>query len=145
MQENIKREKQYIIRVPEDRRLNILLAEDNPVNTKLAVGLIYLKSWTVDCAANGSEAVALFEVKDYDLILMDIQMPDMDGMEATRRIRQIEKFKGLKPIPIIGLSAHDMKDDIDKALNCGMDDFISKPFKTNELYCIIEKLTGLVS
>lgn len=128
---------------PENRVLNILLAEDNPVNTRLAVGFIQLRNWKVDCAINGIEAVEKFRIKTYDLVLMDIQMPEMDGMEATRKIREIEEIEGLKPVPVVALSAHTMKRDIDKAMKSGMDDYITKPFKPNELYFLIEKLTRL--
>jgi len=136
-------DQQDIIETPTARSLHILLAEDNPINTKLVVGFIQLKNWKVDCAINGAEAVERFKKKTYDLILMDIQMPEMDGMESTRKIREIETLKGLNPTPIVALSAHAMKGDIDKALSCGMDDYITKPFKPKELYFIIEKLTRL--
>ena len=134
-------DQQDIILTPDGRSLHILLAEDNPINTKLAVGLIQLRNWKVDCAVNGVEAVEMFREKSFDLILMDIQMPEMDGMEATQKIRQIEAERGSKPVPVVALSAHAMKNDIDQALSCGMDDYITKPFKPKELYLTIEKLT----
>jgi len=140
---NLSPDQQDVIETPIVRSLHILLVEDNPINTKLAVGFIQLKNWKVDCVINGAEAIDRFREKTYDLILMDIQMPEMDGMEATRKIREIEAVKGLKPVPIVALSAHAMKGDIDKALSCGMDDYITKPFKPNELYFLIEKLTRL--
>ncbi|MCX6224168.1 MAG: response regulator, partial [Bacteroidia bacterium] len=139
----ISPDKQDSVETMVARPLHILLVEDNPINTKLAVGLIQLKNWKVDCAINGTEAVAMFRENIYDLILMDIQMPEMDGMEATQKIREIEALKGLSPIPVVALSAHAMKGDIDKALSCGMDDYITKPFKPNELYSLIENLTRL--
>ncbi|MFA6125835.1 MAG: response regulator [Bacteroidales bacterium] len=132
---------QDIIETTGTRSLHILLAEDNPINAKLAVGLMQLKNWKIDCALNGVEALEKFQQRTYDLVLMDIQMPEMDGMEATRRIREIEELNKLKPTPVVALSAHAMKGDIDKALACGMDDYITKPFKPNELYFVIEKLT----
>jgi signal transduction histidine kinase len=140
---NLKPDQQDVLEIPVTGPLHILLAEDNPINTKLAAGLIQLKNWKVDCAVNGLEAVEMFKVNTYDLVLMDIQMPEMDGMEATQKIRQLESVKGLRAVPIVALSAHAMKGDIDKALRCGMDDYITKPFKPNELYSIIEKLTRL--
>ncbi len=142
---NISPDQQDIIETPVSRTLHILLAEDNPINTKLAVGFIQLKNWKIDCAVNGLEAVQRFQEKKYDLVLMDIQMPEMDGMEATRKIREYETLKGLKTVPVVALSAHAMKNDIDKAISCGMDDYITKPFKPNELYFLIEKLTRLNS
>ncbi len=136
-------DQQDSVATPAGRSLQILLAEDNPINTKLAVGLIQLRNWNVDCAVNGQEAVDMFQLKSYDLVLMDIQMPEMDGMDATKKIREIESMKGLKPIPVVALSANAMKNDIDTALSFGMDDYITKPFKPKELFLIIEKLTQL--
>jgi CheY-like chemotaxis protein len=89
------------------------------------------------------EAVNRFMDQKYDLVLMDIQMPEMDGLEAARKIREYEQLKNLPPTPIIALSAHAMKGDIDKAIHAGMDDYITKPFKPSELYRVIEKLTHL--
>jgi signal transduction histidine kinase len=129
----------------EGRKLTILLAEDNPINTKLAVGFLQHKNWKVECAVNGVEAVNKYKNGSFDLILMDIQMPEMDGMEATLKIREYETEKNRPPTPVIALSAHAMKGDIDKAMSCGMDDYITKPFKPNELYLIIEKLTRLTA
>jgi CheY-like chemotaxis protein len=74
---------------------------------------------------------------------MDIQMPEMDGLEATRKIREIESSKGLQTTPVVALSAHAMKGDIDKALECGMNDYMTKPFKPNDLYQLIERLTQI--
>jgi len=140
---NLTPDQQDIIETSTNRLIHILLAEDNPINTKLAVGFIQLKNWKVDCVINGAEAVERFQQKPYDLVLMDIQMPEMDGMEATRKIREFESLSNRRPTPIVALSAHAMKGDIEKALNCGMDDYITKPFKPNELYFLIEKLTRL--
>jgi signal transduction histidine kinase len=134
---------QDIIQVDVSRTLRILLAEDNPINTKLAVGFLQLRNWKVDCAVNGIEAVNRFMDQKYDLVLMDVQMPEMDGLEATGKIRDYEQQKKLIATPIIALSAHAMKGDIDKAIHAGMDDYITKPFKPSELYRVIEKLTHL--
>jgi signal transduction histidine kinase len=130
--------------VPEEqkgRHLRILLAEDNPINTRIAVGLLKLKKWEVECAVNGIEAVSKFSASVFDLVLMDIQMPEMDGLEATVRIREIEASGRLTPTPVIGLSAYAMKEDIERAIDCGVDDYLTKPFKPNELYALIENLT----
>ncbi|MDD4646154.1 MAG: response regulator [Bacteroidales bacterium] len=127
----------------EARVLHILLAEDNLINTKLAAGFIKLKNWTVDCVMNGADAVKMFKAGHYDLILMDIQMPEMDGMEATQKIREYESLNHLEQVPIVALSAHAMKRDIAKALSYGMNDYITKPFKPNDLYSMIEKATRL--
>jgi signal transduction histidine kinase len=129
----------------DGRKLTILLAEDNPINTKLAVGFLQHKNWRVECAVNGVEAVEKYKNGTFDLILMDIQMPEMDGMEATKKIREFETERKLRQTPVIALSAHAMKGDIDKAISYGMDDYITKPFKPNELYLVIEKLTRLTT
>jgi signal transduction histidine kinase len=134
---------QDIIEIEPSRELKILLAEDNPVNTRLAVGFLQLKNWKVDCATNGVEAVNLFKLNTYDLVLMDIQMPEMDGLEAVMKIREHEQNCGSQPVPIIALSAHAMRGDIDKAICAGMNDYITKPFKPADLYHLIEKLTHL--
>jgi len=134
---------QDLIVMEPTRELKILLAEDNPVNTRLAVGFLQLRNWKVDCAVNGVEAVNLFKKNYYDLVLMDIQMPAMDGLEAVMKIREHEKTTANKPVPIIALSAHAMRGDIERAINAGMDDYITKPFKPADLYRLIEKLTHL--
>ncbi len=120
------------------RRLSILLAEDNIVNQKLAAKLLEKRGYRVAVASNGREAVDAFEGKRFDLILMDVQMPEMDGIEATRLIREKEAEHG-GHIPIVAMTAHAMKGDREKCLAAGMDNYMSKPFKPMELYSIIEK------
>ena len=112
--------------------LSILLAEDSLANQKLAIGL--LKRWghTVTVANNGREAVDLAAKTDYDLILMDIQMPELDGMEATALIRQ-EQTRSGKRVPIIAMTAHAMKGDRKLCLDAGMDDYVSKPVRPHDL------------
>jgi len=112
--------------------LSILLAEDSLANQKLAIGL--LKRWghTVTVANNGREAVDLAAKTDYDLILMDIQMPELDGMEATALIRQEQARTG-KRVPIIAMTAHAMKGDRKLCLDAGMDDYVSKPVRPHDL------------
>ncbi len=121
------------------RRLSILLAEDNIVNQKLAVKLLEKRGYRVAVASNGREAVDAFEGERFDLILMDVQMPEMDGIEATRLIREKEAEHG-GHIPIVAMTAHAMKGDREECLAAGMDDYMSKPFKPKELYSIIEKV-----
>ena len=115
------------------RPLRVLLAEDGIANQKLALGL--LKRWghTVTIAGNGSEAVEKCFEADFDVILMDVQMPVMDGLEATRTIRAREKGT-LRHIPIIALTAHAMSGDREKCLDAGMDGYVTKPFKKQNLY-----------
>lgn len=121
------------------RRLSILLAEDNIINQKLAVKLLEKRGYRVVVASNGREAVDAFEEEHFDLILMDVQMPEMDGLEATRLIREKETERG-RHISIVAMTAHAMKGDREECLAAGMDDYMSKPFKPKELYSIIEKV-----
>ena len=112
--------------------LCILLAEDSIVNQKLAVGLLEKHGHTVVVANHGKEAVAALESQDVDLVLMDVQMPEMDGFQATKIIRDREKSTG-KHVPIIAMTAHAMKGDRDRCLNAGMDDYVAKPIRAKHL------------
>jgi PAS domain S-box-containing protein len=120
------------------KRARILLAEDNAVNRTLAIRLLEKRGYTVAVAANGQEALAAFEKENFDAILMDVQMPEMDGFEATGKIREQEKNTG-KHIPIIAMTAHALKGDEDRCIQAGMDGYVSKPIRTNELYAALEK------
>jgi len=128
------------------KRLNILLVEDNPVNQRLALELLKSRDHRVALASNGREALDAIEGEDFDLILMDVQMPEMDGFEATREIRGLEtrnlsEHKSSIPrIPIIAMTAHAMKGDREKCLEAGMDDYISKPINAKKLFGIIDKI-----
>ena len=121
------------------RRLKILLAEDNPVNQRLALLMLEKKGHEVVVAKNGVEAVNKSGLEDFDLILMDVQMPEMDGLQATKRIREREKISG-KHIPIIALTAHALKGDEEKCLEAGMDEYISKPISRRQLFETMELL-----
>ena len=123
----------------ELRPLNILLAEDNNVNQVLAVRMLTKRGHKVTLANNGLEAVEKSAQGGYDLILMDVQMPVMDGFEATANIRQRERQTGVH-IPIIALTAHAMKGYREQCIAGGMDDYLSKPLRANELFDLIEKL-----
>lgn len=115
------------------RPLRILVAEDGLVNQRLAMGL--LKSWghAATLARDGREAVAAFDSQEFDLVLMDIQMPEMNGYEATAKIRQREQVTG-RHVPIIALTAHALKGDREQCLAAGMDGYVSKPMRQQELY-----------
>jgi signal transduction histidine kinase/CheY-like chemotaxis protein len=124
-----------------NRILRILLAEDNAVNQKFAVRAIEKAGHEVVVANNGREAVEAWQQNHYDIVLMDIQMPEMDGFEATRRIRDIEKNRSPMPsTPIIAMTANAMKGDKERCLEAGMDGYISKPVKRETLFKEIERV-----
>lgn len=125
----------------KDGGLHILLAEDNPVNQKVAVSLLALDGHRVTIAENGLEVENLLESEVFDLILMDIQMPHMDGLACTRRIRGKESGQS-QHIPIIALTAHATEKDREDCLNAGMDGFASKPFKSQDL---LEEIRHVIS
>ena len=112
--------------------LRILLAEDNQVNQRLAVQMLEKEGHTVSTVANGVEAVEASQTFDFDLILMDIQMPEMDGLEATARIRALQQLGG-KYVPIVAMTAHAMQADRERCLRSGMDDYITKPINRKNL------------
>jgi PAS domain S-box-containing protein len=127
------------------RQLRILLAEDNPFNQNLAVRLLGKQGHEVVVAADGREALATVSRQPFDLILMDVQMPEMDGLEATVQIRSQEKSRGgYGPgggrIPIVAMTAFAMTGDREKCLEVGMDDYITKPVRTQELFAAIDRV-----
>jgi len=119
-------------------RNRILLAEDNLVNQKVALRLLEKLEYRVDVVADGLAAVAAWQTGKFDLIIMDCQMPQMDGYEATREIRRLEE--GQRHIPIVALTAHAMKGDEDKCRAAGMDDYLSKPIDSAKLDTCLERL-----
>lgn len=112
--------------------LRVLLAEDNPVNQTLAMRILEKLGHKVRVVNNGREALERSQVEEFDLILMDIQMPEMDGLEATAAIRGAEASTG-KHVPIVAMTAHAMKGDKEKCLSAGMDGYLSKPIRIEEL------------
>jgi len=116
--------------------LSVLLVEDNAVNQRLAARLLEKRGHRVVVTANGREALAAIEKDDYDLVLMDVQMPEMDGLEATASIRKREEGSG-KHLTVIALTAHAMKGDEDRCLAAGMDGYLSKPIRPEELEAIL--------
>ena len=94
----------------------------------------------VDVASNGQIAIELFKQKAYDIILMDVQMPELNGIEATQAIRLIEEKEGRKPIFIVAMTANVLKEDIEHYLEIGMNSYLSKPFKVEELLNILDKI-----
>jgi two-component system, sensor histidine kinase and response regulator len=119
------------------RRLRILLAEDNLVNQKLALRLLERRGHTVTVAGNGREALAALKQQPFDVCLMDVQMPDLDGLEAAAAIRLEEKKTGTH-LPIIAMTAYAMKGDRERCLATGMDGYISKPIRASELFETVE-------
>src|SRR6185437_10044723 len=108
--------------------LRILLVEDNPVNQKVATGLLEREGHLVTVAGNGREAVAAVGRETFDLVFMDVQMPEMDGLEATATIRELERDSGAR-LPIVAMTAHAMKGDEERCLAAGMDVYITKPIR----------------
>jgi two-component system, sensor histidine kinase and response regulator len=124
--------------------LRILLVEDNPVNQALAVRLLEKRGHTVAVAGNGKEALAALEKQSFDLVFMDVQMPEMDGFEATAAIREKEKASG-HHLPVIAMTAHAMAGDRERCLEAGMDDYISKPIRPQELSDLLKHYSPMTS
>lgn len=120
-----------------DRKTRILLAEDNITNQQVALGILKKFGLRADTVANGREAVNALKTIPYDLVLMDVQMPEMDGIEATREIRS--HVGGYGEIPIIAMTAHAMRGDRDKCLDAGMSDYVSKPILPCALGAVLDK------
>jgi CheY-like chemotaxis protein len=120
-------------------RARVLLAEDNLVNQTLAVRVLEKRGYVVTVAGDGQAAITALDNGSFDLVLMDIQMPGMDGFEATAAIRAKEKVTG-QHIPIIAMTAHALKGDQERCLAGGMDGYVSKPIRTSELFSAIEGL-----
>lgn len=125
--------------IPRGNGINILVAEDNTLNQMLVTRVLKKQGFEIDVAGNGLIAIDKHKNNDFDVILMDLQMPEIDGYDATRRIRALDPPK--KDIPIIAMSAHTIKGEYERCMEAGMNDFISKPFDANELY---EKIFRLV-
>jgi len=123
--------------------LRILLVEDNTFNQMIALRLLAKLGYHADCAVNGLEVLATLEHQEYDVILMDLQMPVMDGLEATRRIRLLEKQTQAKnKVKIIAMTANAMAEDREKCMLLGMDDFISKPVRIEYLAEILKNISS---
>jgi CheY-like chemotaxis protein len=137
------------VSTPLHRALRILVAEDNAINQKLAVALLHKMGHEVTLAGDGREAFELWGDGNFDLILMDVQMPGMDGTEATALIRAVERETG-EHIPIIAMTAYAMSGDRDRYLNTGMDEYITKPVSYKRVeeaiarfYCVEDHPAGL--
>ncbi|MHB8865780.1 MAG: response regulator [Pirellulaceae bacterium] len=120
--------------------LRILLVEDSPANQKLAAFILRERGHTVDIAGSGRQGLNMALENGYDVILMDVQMPGMDGLEATRAIRETEQ--GLRSVPIIAMTAHAMKGDRERCLAAGMDGYLAKPINGHEMIRLVERLAA---
>jgi CheY-like chemotaxis protein len=123
--------------------LNILLVEDNILNQRITTFSLKKFNHTVDIANNGLEAVNKYRDSSYDVILMDIMMPVMDGLEATSQIRKFEKEAGKTHTPVIAITANTLDNDRDKCIETGMDEYMAKPFDMNRLNEIFKELSIL--
>ena len=121
-------------------RLRVLVAEDNPVNQKLAQHLLERRGHTPVVVGNGREAVELIRRDGFDLVLMDLQMPEMDGFEATAAIRARERQQSAPRVPIVALTAHAMQGDRRRCLDADMDGYVAKPIKPVELFEVIDRV-----
>jgi signal transduction histidine kinase/CheY-like chemotaxis protein len=126
------------------RKLHVLLAEDNAVNQKLVVRLLEKRGHRVTVTTNGREALAALEQDNFDVVLMDVQMPEMDGFEATAAIRVREQSIG-RHLPIIAMTAHAMRGDQERCLAAGMDGYISKPIRVQELIALLEPFSEMAA
>ncbi len=126
---------------PKDKKaLRILLAEDNIIGQRLSVRILEREGYSVEVANNGEEVLDGFKKKHFDIVLMDVQMPKMDGIEATQAIRNSKDNIFDPEIPIIAVTAHAFEEDKERCLKAGMNSYVSKPFKREELFEEIEKL-----
>jgi len=127
------------LQIRPPKSLRVLIAEDNAVNQMLAVRLLNRHGHSAVIADNGRKALASLEQQEFDLVLMDVQMPEMNGFEATAAIRQEEETTG-RHIPIIAMTAHAMKGDQERCLTAGMDAYVSKPIAPDELFRVVAKI-----
>jgi two-component system, sensor histidine kinase and response regulator len=128
--------------IKHERSLRVLLAEDNAINAKLASVLLRKFGHSVAIVEDGSDAVAACAREAFDLVLMDVQMPTLDGLAATRHIRDHERATG-RHVPIIAMTASAMSGDREECLDAGMDDYVTKPVAGADLAAAIERHTGL--
>ncbi len=126
----------------ENGKVHILLAEDNPVNQKLATILLRKRGYQVTVVDNGQQALEAIAVTEFDLVLMDVQMPDMSGTDATMELRRREAPGG-SHLPVVAMTAHTMKGDAEKFLEAGMDDYVSKPIEPQLLFACIDRVLNL--
>jgi two-component system sensor histidine kinase/response regulator len=129
----------YTLSEEKRRKNRVLIVEDNIINQKLVLRMIEKFGFQADIAGNGKEALKTLERFHYHIILMDVQMPEMDGIDATKKIRDPTSHVTDHEIPIIAMTAHAMKGDKERCLDAGMNDYVSKPIQPQELLNTIEK------
>ena len=129
----------YAVRKTVKQKIRILLAEDNITNQKMAMKILENLGYLADVVANGREAVKALELVPYDLVFMDVQMPEMDGFQATARIRDETSLVRNHQIPVIAMTAHSLEGDRERCLDAGMDGYISKPVNAAALAEALEK------
>ncbi|WP_316841624.1 response regulator [Pedobacter gandavensis] len=143
---NTRRRLQQTV-IQNGKGIKVLIVEDNPINQLLVIKLLENQGYEITVAGNGRIALEEYEKQAFDIILMDLQMPELDGYETTRIIRKMEGDKG--DIPIVAMTAHTIKGELEKCVSIGMNDYISKPFNASELYqkveMIIEKARSIVA
>jgi len=124
----------------EVKDLKILLAEDNWINQRIAILTFRQLGISIDIASNGQDALDMYRQKKYDLIMMDLQMPVMDGLEATRQIRTIDKeTESIHRVYIVALTANAISEMKEDCMKAGMDDFMEKPFQESDLRILLTK------
>ena len=123
---------------PEEKPLRILVAEDNPSNQKVLLTMLRRLGYRPEAVADGREVLQALEIRPYDLIFMDVKMPEMDGLAATRMIRKLRPGNGPK---IVAITAYGLRGDRERCLEAGMDDYIAKPVKLNEVAKMVEKIS----
>jgi CheY-like chemotaxis protein len=121
------------------KTLHVLLAEDTPANQKLIISILNKRGHTVTVAETGQKALEFVEYQDFDIVLMDVQMPILDGFQTTRAIRKLNNRKKAK-LPIIAMTAHALKEDAQRCLDSGMDAYLSKPIDVTELTSLVERM-----
>jgi CheY-like chemotaxis protein len=124
-------------------KLRILLAEDSVINQRVVLGFLKLQGHHVHVVNNGREALAALETDPFDLVLMDVQMPEMDGYEATAAIRERDRQSG-RHTPVVAMTASAMKGDRERCLEAGMDDYIAKPITSRQLSRAIDAIRSAI-
>jgi signal transduction histidine kinase/ActR/RegA family two-component response regulator len=130
---------------PASQPRHVLVAEDNPINQRVVQHLLRKRRWSMTVVDDGRQAVAAFERERFDLVLMDVQMPEMDGLEAVALLRSIERRDGRRHTPVIAVTAHAMSGDRDRCLARGMDGYVTKPLRPDALFAHIDDVLARLS